>query len=133
RELVVGTALEYLDRLSRQSSGDLALDRELAAAYAKVGDVQGSPSLPNLGRADDALASYARSEALWERVAKARPRDVAALRSLAAVRLVEGDIYRGKRDRPATQRFYQRGADAANQAAAAAPSDAEVLYVAGSA
>src|SRR6185503_4504440 len=65
--------------------------------------------------------------------AKARPRDVAALRSLAAVRLVEGDIYRGKRDRPATQRFYQRGADAANQAAAAAPSDAEVLYVAGSA
>ncbi|HEX7707109.1 MAG TPA: protein kinase [Thermoanaerobaculia bacterium] len=58
RELIVTTALEYLDKLSRDARYDADLQMELAAAYEKVGDVLGNPSNPNLGRIDDALASH---------------------------------------------------------------------------
>src|SRR5216684_240638 len=42
RETMLNDALEYLDNLARDSAGDLSLMRELATAYQKVGDVQGS-------------------------------------------------------------------------------------------
>jgi hypothetical protein len=43
REMLVATALEYLDNLSRDAQSDPELQWELAQAYKKVGDVQGSP------------------------------------------------------------------------------------------
>ena len=46
RKLVVQDALEYLDSLAKESADDPSLQRELATAYEKVGDVQGG----NLGR-----------------------------------------------------------------------------------
>jgi len=61
RELIVKTALEYLDNLSKDARNDAALQMELAAAYEKVGDVLGNPSNPNLGRTDDAMKSYEKS------------------------------------------------------------------------
>ncbi|MGN6182461.1 MAG: protein kinase domain-containing protein [Thermoanaerobaculia bacterium] len=66
RELVVRTALQYLDNLSQDARNDAALQMELAAAYEKVGDVLGNPRNSNLGRTDEALASYAKSLALRE-------------------------------------------------------------------
>jgi serine/threonine-protein kinase len=41
--MLVATALEYLDNLSRDAQSDPELQWELAQAYKKVGDVQGSP------------------------------------------------------------------------------------------
>ena len=61
RELIVKTALEYLDNLAKDAKNDAALQMELAAAYEKVGDVLGNPSNPNLGRTDDAMKSYQKS------------------------------------------------------------------------
>ncbi len=58
RKLLVERSLRYLDNLSREASDDASLQRELAAAYEKVGDVQGSPYLANLGNTSGALASY---------------------------------------------------------------------------
>ncbi len=58
RKLLVERSLRYLDNLSREASGDASLQRELAAAYEKVGDVLGSPYLANLGDTSGALASY---------------------------------------------------------------------------
>lgn len=58
RKLLVSKALQYLDSLSTESSGDASLQRELAAAYERVADVQGYPDSPNLGDLDGALASY---------------------------------------------------------------------------
>jgi tetratricopeptide (TPR) repeat protein len=66
RALVVTRALEYLDGLSRESSGDRALRRELAEAYRRVGDVQGNPFMANLGDLDGAITSYQKSIALLE-------------------------------------------------------------------
>ena len=61
RELVVKRALEYLDRLAQEAGDDASLRRELATAYEKVGDVQGSPYRSNLGNLKGALISYGKA------------------------------------------------------------------------
>jgi serine/threonine protein kinase len=66
REKMVKDALEYLDNLSAESGADPTLQRELAAAYEKVGDVQGNPFGANLGNQDGALKSYQKSLAIRE-------------------------------------------------------------------
>ncbi len=66
KETLVRRALEYLDNLARQSAGDAALQRELAAAYEKVGNVQGMPDQPNLGDLKGALDSYQKAQNLRE-------------------------------------------------------------------
>jgi hypothetical protein len=58
REMIVSTALEYLNRLAGESAGDLGLQWDVAVAYAKVAAAQGSPVSPSLSRFHDALASY---------------------------------------------------------------------------
>ncbi len=62
RRLLVTRALEYLDSLSREASGDPSLQRELAAAYDRVGDVLGYNGAANLGDFAGASQSYTR---LW--------------------------------------------------------------------
>jgi tetratricopeptide (TPR) repeat protein len=61
RELMATIALDYLDNLAKEASSDRELQMELGGAYEKVGDVLGNPLVPNLGRIDDALASYRKS------------------------------------------------------------------------
>ncbi len=64
RELVVTRALAYLDWLASQPDRDPALSRELALGYMKIGDIQGSPWAPNIGKPLDGLRSYERAGAL---------------------------------------------------------------------
>jgi eukaryotic-like serine/threonine-protein kinase len=58
RERLVTDALTYLDSLAAEASGDPALQRELAAAYDRVGSILGKPYAPNLGNGKGALESY---------------------------------------------------------------------------
>jgi non-specific serine/threonine protein kinase/serine/threonine-protein kinase len=69
RLLVVGKALEYLDGLAAEAAGDRELQQELAAAYDRVGDVQGNPGAANLGNIDGAIKSYEKAEAIRRRLA----------------------------------------------------------------
>ena len=66
RRLIATRALEYLDSLSTQSKGDVSLQKELAAAYERVGDVLGYPYAANLGDPAGALQSYGRALAIRE-------------------------------------------------------------------
>jgi serine/threonine protein kinase/tetratricopeptide (TPR) repeat protein len=77
RELVVRRALQYLDSLASESSNDASLERELAAAYERVGDVQGLPNVPNLGDTAGALRSHRTALALRQKLAAANPLDLA--------------------------------------------------------
>ncbi|MEZ4450515.1 MAG: serine/threonine-protein kinase [Nannocystaceae bacterium] len=68
RELLVRRSLAFLDVLAREADeGDPEQLLELAAGYLKIGDIQGSPTAPNLGHPSDALASYARAMELLQR------------------------------------------------------------------
>ncbi|MCU1268558.1 MAG: ppkA [Acidobacteria bacterium] len=73
RERMVKDALVYLDNLYADSAENSELQSELASAYQKVGDVQGSPFSANLGNYKGALASYKRALALREKLNSAAP------------------------------------------------------------
>jgi tetratricopeptide (TPR) repeat protein len=80
----VTRAVEYLDRLASESAGDASLQRELAGAYAKMGDAQGNPYLANLGDRAGAMSSYRKAFELHAAIAAAFPADPAAQRDVAA-------------------------------------------------
>jgi len=50
RRLLLNRAVEYLDNLSQDASGDLNLQRELAWAYERLATVQGDTTQSNLGQ-----------------------------------------------------------------------------------
>ena len=66
RKLLVAKALQYLDSLNQESAGNTALQRELATAYKRIGDVQGYPFRANLGDTPGALSSYEKNLAIRE-------------------------------------------------------------------
>jgi tetratricopeptide (TPR) repeat protein/tRNA A-37 threonylcarbamoyl transferase component Bud32 len=64
RKLLVDRALQYVDSLAQESSGDPSLQRELATAYEKVGLVQGDTSHGSLGDSAGASRSYQKALAI---------------------------------------------------------------------
>ncbi len=83
RGTLVQRALEYLDSLSREAGADRALQRELAVAYEKVGDVQGNPNVSNLGDIKAALISYRKAQSLRQALVRSAPRDAQGRHELA--------------------------------------------------
>jgi eukaryotic-like serine/threonine-protein kinase len=92
RKLIVDRALRYLDALAKEARGNLSLQRELAAAYQKVGDVQGGFREANLGDTAGALASYRKSLAILEAVTAGDPANVEAQRELIRAHGKLGDV-----------------------------------------
>ncbi len=85
REALVTRALEYLDSLARESGDDPQLQSELAAAYEKVGDLQGAPRRANLGDFSGAIASYEKARDVRRRLLEKSPADFEQRRRLASV------------------------------------------------
>jgi non-specific serine/threonine protein kinase/serine/threonine-protein kinase len=92
RESLVKSALEYLNSLAQEASGDPALQRELAVAYQRVGDVQGNPTNANLGDTAGALASYQKALSIADTLLKNDPEDYEAQRSRALTFQKLGDL-----------------------------------------
>lgn len=92
RELIVKTTVQYLDNLAREASGDPGLQRELARAWTRVGDVQGNPTTANLGDTAGALRSYRRAVDLADAAHAARPDDLDATRALAGAHRRLADV-----------------------------------------
>jgi non-specific serine/threonine protein kinase/serine/threonine-protein kinase len=96
RQALVSKAEEYLAMLAREAEGDRDLQRELAAAYQRLGDVQGGARTSNLGDSEAALASYLRALRLREALGRAPgalPRDV---EELALLQFGLGTLYRSR-------------------------------------
>ena len=75
RSLIVQRGLNYLDSLAQDAAGDRGLQRELAAAYEKLGAVQYTPSVAHLGDLEGALQSHRKAAALRESLVAADPND----------------------------------------------------------
>jgi len=84
RERLVKDALTYLDSLSGEASGDPDLQRELATAYERVGDVRGKANAASLGDRAGAIDSYQKALRIRETLVAASPRDVQSRRDLGA-------------------------------------------------
>jgi non-specific serine/threonine protein kinase/serine/threonine-protein kinase len=82
RRLLAKTAARYLDSLAKDAANDPALQRELAAAYERLGDVQGQPREVNEGDYIGAMQSYQRALALRSAALSADPHNVDARRDI---------------------------------------------------
>ncbi|MEP7117433.1 MAG: hypothetical protein ABI880_07620, partial [Acidobacteriota bacterium] len=114
RRAIVQTALTYLENLREAAADDPALARELAAAYERVGKVQGHPLSANLGEPDAALRSFERAEALLAPFE--RDGDAATLHQLASVALRRAQVLRARGDLPAMQAAFARARDVGERA-----------------
>lgn len=85
RELLVKTALEYLDRLAAEAGDDDPLQLELATAYIKIGDVQGSVRQANLGDTEGAMKSHQKALEILTALRAKHPDDELAASSMARV------------------------------------------------
>lgn len=83
RERLVADGLEYLDGLAREAGDDVSLQRELADAYLRMGDVQGGVAA-NLGKTAGAVQSYRKAKAIYASLIAADSTNTANRRGLAA-------------------------------------------------
>jgi non-specific serine/threonine protein kinase/serine/threonine-protein kinase len=84
RERLVKDGLAYLDSLASETTDDPELQRELAAAYDRVGDVRGQNySAASLGDLAGATDSYMKALRIREALAAALPGDTQNRRDLA--------------------------------------------------
>src|ERR1700733_1142721 len=65
------SALTYLDELRRSTGNDPRLLLELSKAYVRVGDLEGSPFVANLGNSGTAVTSYQKA---WQAAREAHAR-----------------------------------------------------------
>ncbi len=84
RERLVKDALSYLDSLAGEAQGDPTLQRELAAAYEKVGDVRGGEASGSLGDAVGAVENYTKALKICEGLIAANRGDAQARLALAS-------------------------------------------------
>jgi non-specific serine/threonine protein kinase/serine/threonine-protein kinase len=79
RRLLLGRAVQFLDGLAQDASSDTALALELAEAYRKLGQVQGSPVSENVGDVGAARASFEKAAGLCDAALARAPESLHAM------------------------------------------------------
>jgi non-specific serine/threonine protein kinase/serine/threonine-protein kinase len=78
RAILVERALQYLRNLEASGPANRDLEIELAAAYSRIGDVQGDPNRAHLGDTKGAIESQRRARQLALDVLRSHPGDMEA-------------------------------------------------------
>jgi tetratricopeptide (TPR) repeat protein len=123
REMVVTSALTYLNRLAPDAGGDRNLLEEIALAYEKTAIVQGWPPAPNLGHLRDALDTFAKAVAIWEKLLAVHPADANAALHLSTCLSETADVQRGLRQYRDAELSSRRAGEFAAIALQQQPSD----------
>lgn len=126
RELMLRRAVEYLDNLAAEAQNDLLLQAELAAAYEKVGDLQGNPANPNFVMLNDAVASYEKALRIRLDLDSAGVNDADSRRKLAATHRALGRVLGEANDYVAEQEYLQRAIEVLSGLRTELPDDAEL-------
>lgn len=126
RELLVGSALEYLDNLVAEGGKDTALRLELAAAYDRIGDIQGGFGTSHLGQREKANESYRKALALKEALVVAEPDNVDFSRKLAISYTKLGDTQWIAVDINEALEFYGKALAINQKLAADMPNDTQI-------
>ncbi|HZG54745.1 MAG TPA: protein kinase [Pyrinomonadaceae bacterium] len=124
RELLVKRGLEYLDSLAQEAQGDAGLQRELVAAYLKVGNVQGNPSNANLGDTPGALESYRKALTIAARLTASDPADAQARRFVGVISEKMSDAQAATGDAGGAVESQRRSLSIFKAIADAVPADA---------
>src|ERR1700752_808238 len=115
RKKLVTDALEYLDNLAKDSDNSPDLQRELALAYQKVGDIQGGISdSGNTGETEKALENYRKALVIQEKLTSQPEATDADRRTLARLYM---DVAEQLRDVKAKEELCRRAVDVISQLA----------------
>jgi tetratricopeptide (TPR) repeat protein len=133
RERLVKDALEYLDRLAREARGDTTLQRELAAAYERVSDVQGGTLDANLGDTTGAIASARKALELRVDLAASDPSSAPLQRELAASYFKIGSLLWETGGMAEAARNLEKSVTIRKTLADASPGDRDLQYGLGAA
>jgi serine/threonine protein kinase len=85
RQQLVSASLEYLEGLGWEARGDLDLAEEIGRAYLHVAEIQGVPTMLNLGEFTKADENLKKADGFIETVLASRPRNRAALLDSAGI------------------------------------------------
>jgi serine/threonine protein kinase/tetratricopeptide (TPR) repeat protein len=87
RKVLVDRAVQYLDSLAREATEDPGLQREVASAYERLGDLQDKPNavFSSLGDEVAAMQSYNKSLNLREKLARTKQANAGDSVSLARI------------------------------------------------
>ncbi|HEX8355626.1 MAG TPA: serine/threonine-protein kinase [Pyrinomonadaceae bacterium] len=114
RQALITQSLKYLNSLADESADDLTLQAELAAAYEKVGVLQGDSRKPSLSDFRGAIASLEKAQRIRRRLLEVRPGDAENrrllaenLRLLAIRRKSQSDVEGGFRDGKEALQIYE--------------------------
>jgi tetratricopeptide (TPR) repeat protein/tRNA A-37 threonylcarbamoyl transferase component Bud32 len=125
RERLVRDALGYLDGLARESREDPSLQRELAGAYRRVGDLQGGEP-GSLGDNDGAISSYGKALAIFDTLVRSDSANPRLRREAAGTALSLGRVVWQRGDPAAGLGHARRAQALLDPLVAAAPSDTDL-------
>ncbi|MEQ1515215.1 MAG: serine/threonine-protein kinase [Usitatibacteraceae bacterium] len=92
RQVLVGTALKYLDSLSRESSTDPQLALEIVGAYRKLAEIKGDVYASYSGETGSAKQNVERARAILEPLALREPENIRVLREQRALALLSARL-----------------------------------------
>ncbi len=125
RERMVRDALGYLDGLAKEAREDPTLQRELAGAYDRIGDLQGGePS--SLGDTDGAAVSYAKAVGILESLLRADSTNRSLRRDAANSSLALGRVVWGRGDVAGGLKHVRRARMLLDPLVAASPTDTDL-------
>ena len=122
RERLIRDALGYLDNLAQEANDDPSLQRELAAAYKRWGDLQGGD--PNdVGDNDGAARSYTKALGMLEALLRSDGANDRVRRDAASAELALGKIVWDRGDLTAALAHAERARGLLEPLVAASPDD----------
>ena len=119
RQTILNTGLKYLDSLASEARNDVDLRRELAAAYERIGEVQGQVLGSHTGAVEDGLSSYRKALSVLEGLPAKR--DVQIDRILLHDRL--GDLQFGIGKTQDARNSYKQALEIAKDLSRTHPND----------
>ncbi len=105
RATLITDALQYLDGLAQESSGDLSLSIELGQAYLRIGNIQGGAYQGNTGNTAAAIESYQKALTLFENAARENSADSSVQSQLSEAHKKLGLALRKAGDKQANSHF----------------------------
>jgi len=132
QQVLVARVLEHLDRMSHNYRSNPVTQISLVNAFVRLANLQANPYEQNLGDTAGALNSLSKAMAIAEPLAKARPRDPAALLALARAQDARGEILSAAEDSVGAAQSLEASTRTYDQLLATPAASAALFFEAGS-
>ena len=127
QDLVVRTAIEYLDALAREAANDRSLQLEIARGYLRVAEVRFTPGRPSAGRPDEARQMLDKAQGLLDGLLRDAPDDASVAAAAAALHYSRGALLTNGGDAPGSLAELERAVAVAERALPRNPENQELL------